>query len=184
MDYYKILGVDKKSTQKEIKKSYRKLALKYHPDRNRNPEAEDTFKEISRAYQVLSVPSKRQEYDLLGKVNNFNFQPAFALFKKIFSEIPQELFKMSSMLFTNASEFPNMKNIFTKLSDRYKFKEKKESAYNLMKEYKDIYQHLNDLEGMRAPTIYKKKPKPICFNINITLEDMFNRIGLIDIAFS
>lgn len=66
-DYYKTLGVDKKTTAEEIKKAYRKLALKYHPDKNPgNKEAEEKFKKISEAYAVLSDPGKRQEYDSIG----------------------------------------------------------------------------------------------------------------------
>jgi len=66
-DYYKILGVDRKASQDEIKKVYRKLALKYHPDRNPdNKDAEEKFKEINEAYQVLNDPEKRARYDKLG----------------------------------------------------------------------------------------------------------------------
>ncbi|GAB4375399.1 MAG: J domain-containing protein [Salibacteraceae bacterium] len=66
-DYYKILGVSKSATQDEIKKAYRKLAVKYHPDKNQgNKNAEEKFKEISEAYEVLSDPEKRKFYDQLG----------------------------------------------------------------------------------------------------------------------
>ncbi len=66
-DYYKILGVDKKASQAEIKKAYRKLAVKYHPDKAQGDKAsEEKFKEINEAYEVLSDPEKRKKYDTLG----------------------------------------------------------------------------------------------------------------------
>ncbi|MEA1944481.1 MAG: molecular chaperone DnaJ [Euryarchaeota archaeon] len=65
-DYYEILGVRKDADPKEIKKAYRKLAMKYHPDRNPSPSAEEKFKEISEAYGVLSDSEKRAQYDRFG----------------------------------------------------------------------------------------------------------------------
>jgi len=62
-DYYKTLGVEKKASQDDIKKAYRKLARKYHPDTNKDAGAEDRFKEVSEAYDVLSDPEKRKQYD-------------------------------------------------------------------------------------------------------------------------
>ena len=66
-DYYKLLGVEKDATQDAIKKAYRKLAVKYHPDKNPdNKQAEEKFKEINEAYDVLGDPEKRKKYDTLG----------------------------------------------------------------------------------------------------------------------
>jgi molecular chaperone DnaJ len=65
-DYYEILGVDKKASADDVKSAYRKLAMQYHPDRNKSPDAEEKFKEISEAYAVLSDQGKRQQYDMYG----------------------------------------------------------------------------------------------------------------------
>lgn len=66
MNYYETLEVPKNASQDEIKKKYRQLALLWHPDRNKSPEAEAKFKEISNAYSVLSDPEKRNNYDRFG----------------------------------------------------------------------------------------------------------------------
>jgi len=65
-DYYEVLGISRNATKEEIKNSYRKLALQYHPDRNKSPDAEEKFKEISEAYAVLSDDEKKQQYDSFG----------------------------------------------------------------------------------------------------------------------
>ena len=93
-DYYEVLGVSRNATPEEIKKAFRKLALKYHPDRNPDPEAEEKFKLINEAYQVLSDPEKRSLYDRFGHAGvdasfassqggpgvGFNFEDLFDIF--------------------------------------------------------------------------------------------------------
>ncbi len=65
-DYYEVLGIDKNADESMIKKAYRKLAMKYHPDVNNESDAEEKFKEINEAYEVLSDPDKKARYDRFG----------------------------------------------------------------------------------------------------------------------
>ncbi|MBI4536037.1 MAG: molecular chaperone DnaJ [Ignavibacteriae bacterium] len=92
-DYYQVLGVDRRATQEDVKKAYRKLALQYHPDRNpENKEAEENFKEAAEAYEVLSDPEKRRRYDQFGHegIRGTDFHPftdvndIFSTFSDIF----------------------------------------------------------------------------------------------------
>lgn len=95
-DYYEVLGVSKNASQDEIKKAYRKKAMKFHPDRNKeNPKAEEKFKEASEAYEVLRDEQKRQRYDQFGhqgvnggahgfSAGNAGFEDIFSRFSEIF----------------------------------------------------------------------------------------------------
>jgi len=76
-DYYKILGVEKNATKEEIKKAYKKLARKHHPDVNKNDGAADKFKEINEAAQVLGDDTKRQQYDQFGDADAFKQASGF-----------------------------------------------------------------------------------------------------------
>ena len=67
-DYYQILGLSPNASSEDIKKAYRSLALKYHPDRNQSKDAEEKFKEITAAYGVLIDETKRREYDRFRRV--------------------------------------------------------------------------------------------------------------------
>ena len=66
-DFYKLLGVPADASEDDIKKAYRRMALKFHPDKNSDPDAEDKFKEIAEAYEILTDPKKRAIYDQYGE---------------------------------------------------------------------------------------------------------------------
>jgi molecular chaperone DnaJ len=87
-DYYEVLGVTKAAGKDEIKSAYRKLALQYHPDRNKSAGAEEKFKEISEAYAVLSDDEKRKRYDVYGHVGTEDaFRGSEANFDEVFRDI-------------------------------------------------------------------------------------------------
>ena len=112
-DYYSILNLDRNATTEEIKKSYKKLALLYHPDKNQgNAEATEKFKEVSEAYSVLSNDDKRKQYDVMGSANDdFDIgEDPFAVFNSIFK---QHLSSFMNMKYDNDV---NISNIFSNLS--------------------------------------------------------------------
>lgn len=91
-DYYEILGISKNADQSEIKRAFRKMAMKYHPDRNKDPNAEELFKEVNEAYEVLNDEEKRKLYDRYGheglNASGFHqegFNP-FDIFNSVFGE--------------------------------------------------------------------------------------------------
>ncbi len=92
-DYYQILGVSRDVDDKELKKAYKQLALKYHPDRNSDPGAAETFSKIAEAYDVLSTPDKRTQYDRFGSYNDSGFN-------------------QQQQYYYNASDFSNMNSSY------------------------------------------------------------------------
>lgn len=126
MNYYEILGVSREADDNEIKKQYRKLAIKYHPDKNKTQEGKDKFKKINEAYQTLSDPFKRDKYDNIldrdtldsdnnrfeHNFSNMSFESAMKMFNNIFNNnsfFGQDLFNQS---FSNFNSFKNFDKEF------------------------------------------------------------------------
>lgn len=92
-DYYQLLGVDRSASREDIKKAFRRLALKYHPDRNPdNKESEEHFKEVNEAYSCLSDPEKRMNYDRFGVAEAPAFEPFGGGFGDVFDNIFGDFF--------------------------------------------------------------------------------------------
>ena len=105
MDYYAVLGVAHDATPKQIRSAYRRLALQWHPDKNGSPEAEDRFKEISNAFEVLGDPEGRAKYDIEGLVfnrrgNSSKFRTAEETFRDFFGEQTNEDLEESAFIQT------------------------------------------------------------------------------------
>jgi curved DNA-binding protein len=77
-DYYKIMGLNRDASAKDVKIAYRRLARKYHPDISKEPNAEEKFKELGEAYEVLKDPEKRKVYDQYGQTRDTNQQQAYS----------------------------------------------------------------------------------------------------------
>lgn len=97
-DYYKVLGIAKGASEDEIKKAYRKQALRFHPDKNKSPGAEDKFKEIAEAYDVLSDAKKKDIYDRFGEEGNDTTFPLFLLAAIIDDPFPHACYCQLSLL--------------------------------------------------------------------------------------
>src|SRR5919109_2692384 len=111
-DYYEVLGIPRSANKEEIKNSYRKLALQYHPDRNKSPGAEEKFKEISEAYAVLSDDEKRKRYDTYGHVGaEEEFRGSEANFDEVFKDMGFGGFRdVFEQIFGGGGGFGNMGN--------------------------------------------------------------------------
>jgi DnaJ family protein B protein 4 len=183
---YDILNINKNATEDEIKKIYKKLALKYHPDRNNNSkESEEKFNEISNAYNILSNPSKRKQYDLTGNIgdNIFSESDAFNIFSNIFegsfanfTDNIKSSSTTSSFMFSSGfaadsddflSSFLNTENIIGKIGK--------------------ISKNLNDMKNIKKENFEKEdkdknafenednKDRNLYYTLNISLEQVYLR---------
>ena len=109
MDYYSILGVERSADLDKIKSSYRKLALLYHPDRNNNPEAEEKFKNISNAYQVLSDPVKRKIYDS-DEQYRYDLEDPLVIFQRLFPGVSTDVLEISSRIIKDIQKTEDYKS--------------------------------------------------------------------------
>ena len=117
MDYYKILKCERTDTLDKIKRNYRKLALKYHPDKN--PNGEEQFKRIAEAYEVLSDPISRKEYDKTGVfVYNYDKKDPMQTFREVFKEMPEEVtdaLKTMVQKVSNSREYSLLKLVYNSM---------------------------------------------------------------------
>jgi DnaJ-class molecular chaperone len=118
--YYEILEVKKKASQEDIKSAYRRLAMLYHLDKNKLPEAEEMFKGIAEAYSVLSDPSKRKQYDRDNEPRNVLLRRKHEMIWQIIREQKQREARTNQILW----EFEEQ--------ERIKYKEREREAMNIM----------------------------------------------------
>lgn len=118
--YYEILEIDKKASQDAIKSAYRRLAMLYHPDKNKSPEAEEMFKRIAEAYSVLSDPDKRKQYDLDNEPGTVLRRKKQDQMWQIIREQRQREARANQMLWDLMEQ------------ERIKYKEREREAMNIM----------------------------------------------------
>ena len=163
-DYYKILQLNSSASKQEIKKAYRKLALQWHPDRNNNPEAEENFKKIAEAYEVLSDDDKKKQYDNNNETK-FNLTSPSELFKRFFPNVNMSLLSKVNTIFNKINNI-NCKEEINNLIKKYNnySKDNEPLFTDLMKNYKQYVLTKN----------LKNKTPNLVYSFNISLEDYFN----------
>ena len=178
-NYYLILGVEKDASEDEIKKSYKKLALKYHPDKNiGNDESIEKFKEISEAYSVLGNKEKRNQYDVMGNIDdNFMGEDPFSVFNSIFQQHINSFMNMKyekdiniGGIFTNMSGFSEENFPFGNVHVRvHTFPTDEEENIN-----ENIFDKLFTKKNKFVKNIKKGKPDDIVYDVTVSLSDIYN----------
>lgn len=180
--YYKILNLNPEADLKEIRKSYKRLALIWHPDRNSAPEAEDKFKEIAEAYEVLSDSNKKKKYDSGFKFTTDDFKSPFEIFHDLFPEINPELLSNLNDIIDNVTSFDTKQIDFSKpiyqiylnVKDQIDFSNSENLMLNLMKQYDQYSQEKKKSKNDVQPNVsFRDYSKDLTYTLNISLEDYY-----------
>lgn len=185
-NYYEILNIDRNATEEEVKKSYKKLALLHHPDRNQgNPESSEKFKEVNEAYSVLSSKDKRSQYDMMGHVDSsFDGEDPFSVFNNIFQ---QHMGSFMNMRYDNDINLGDMFGNITGMqqggfpfgnvhvrvhtfpNDISNTREEFDETPNINNIFKNIFKE------KKSTKIINTKPEPIIYNLNVSFSDIYNK---------
>lgn len=185
-DLYSILNVSKDSDIKEIKKSYKKLAFQYHPDKNKDPEAEGLFKDISEAYEILTKPEKKKLYDRFGyeavSEDSGNFTSPLDLFQSLFNvDFTNQMMGGNIFMFSDLSSGPFPPGFNMKCKMTYPLNVTLNELYNGMK--KEFTINHKSRDGVMKKTKYiiniKKGSK---HGDNIVVKEGGNYIPELDIT--
>ena len=171
-DYYEILEITKDADQTTIKKSYKKLAFKYHPDKNINnkEESEKKFKLISEAYTCLSDPAKRKMYDLTGSTsNNMSQENPFEMFNNIFKMHVQNFMNIGTNLRQNNESGGGLADILNDL--------KNSSGTSIP--FGGIRFNINSFvkqptKQSNPPKNIREKPTDLIYSILLNIKDIYN----------
>ena len=178
-DYYQVLGLKKCATEDELKKAYRKMALKYHPDKNKSPGAEEKFKEVAEAYEILSDPKKRDMYDKYGadglKGSASRSPGGGSSFSYAFHGNPHDTFRM---FFGDEDPFANL----------FEFGGRHDTGHGPGNTVFTLHNDMMDMDhdpfsgfgfgghtsrtGHSSPAAKRQDP-PVVFDLKVSLEDIY-----------
>lgn len=175
MNLYEILGLDNTCSDKDIKKAYRDLAKKFHPDKNKSPDSVEKFKDINMAYEILSDKHKRQQYDIMSSTEQFEFYDAIKnFFNKIEPSSKYYIDTIVNFFYNDEKEFKNdinsfnFVNIISKMNERLKTTNILEIGNFIQSiDAKNTYTDINHTE------IKHVDDNNIILSIDCTLEDRY-----------